>query len=169
VFGHAPGCADGSCLPGCPVAELDAQSGTRHSGASPVRRHGDVLRTVYGQFTGDRVCHPVRGAESGGAARYFPVFRYQPKATAAERPSLPGITHPTVKPLGLMRWLVRLMTPLGGIVLDPFAGTGTTLHACLLEGMRGIGIERDPGYIELCKVRLQAAGGAGGTAGNALS
>ena len=167
VFSHAPGCADGSCMPGCPVAELDAQSGTRRSGANPARRHSDVFRTVYGRFTGDRVCRPVRGADSGGAARYFPVFRYQPKATAAERPSLPGIIHPTVKPLDLMRWLVRLTTPPGGIVLDPFAGSGTTLHACLLEGVRGIGIERDPGYIELCKARLRAAGrpdSAGGSA-----
>jgi len=122
-----------------------------------------VFRTVYGRFSGDRVCHPLRGADSGSAVRYFPVFRYQPKATAAERPSLPGISHPTVKPLDLMRWLVRLTTPPGGIVLDPFAGTGTTLHACLLEGVRGIGIERDPGYIKLCQARLRAARRPGGT------
>ncbi len=167
VFSHTPGCADGSCMPGCPVAELDAQSGTRRSGANPACRHSDVFRTVYSRFTGDRVCQPVRGADSGGAARYFPVFRYQLKAPAAERPSLPGIIHPTVKPLDLMRWLVRLTTPPGGIVLDPFAGSGTTLHACLLESVRGIGIERDPGYIELCKARLRAAGrpdSAGGAA-----
>lgn len=167
VFSHAPGCAGGSCMAGCPVAELDAQSGTRRSGVNPACRHSDVFRTVYGRFTGDRVCQPVRGADSGGAARYFPVFRYQPKATAAERPSLPGIIHPTVKPLDLMRWLVRLTTPPGGTVLDPFAGSGTTLHACLLEGMRGIGIERDPGYIELCKARLRAAGRPDSTGGAA--
>lgn len=164
VFSHAPGCDGTACQPGCPVAELDAQSGARHSGANPVRRHSDRFRAVYGRFAGDRTCHRVRGAESGGAARFFPVFRYQPKAPAKERPDLPGITpHPTVKPLNLMRWLVRLVAPPGGVVLDPFAGTGTTLQACLLEGFRGIGIERDPGYVELCRARLQAAADLIGT------
>jgi hypothetical protein len=158
VFSHAPGCDGTACQPDCPVAELDTQSGTRHSGANPNRRHSDASRPVYGRFAGDRTCYPVGGAESGGAGRFFPVFRYQPKAPTKERPDLPGITpHPTVKPLNLMRWLVRLVAPPGGVVLDPFAGTGTTLHACLLEGFRGIGIERDPGYVELCRARLQAA------------
>ena len=157
AFSHAPGCADGgSCAPGCPVADLGVQAGVRRSGANPVRRHGDMFRTVYGRFTADRNCRALRGAEAGSAARFFPVFRYHPKATAAERPHLPGIAHPTVKPLDLMRWLVRLVAPPGGLVLDPFAGTGTTLHACLLEGMRGIGIERDQDYAELCKMRVRA-------------
>jgi site-specific DNA-methyltransferase (adenine-specific) len=157
VFSHGPGCGTSSCVPGCPVAALDLQSGTRRSGAGPACRGGDGARAVYGRFAGQAECRPGRAAESGGAARFFPVFRYQAKATAAERPVLPGITHPTVKPLDLMRWLVRLTTPPGGTVLDPFAGSGTTLHACLLEGARGIGIEKDPDYVRLCAARLQAA------------
>jgi DNA modification methylase len=158
LFTHAPGCSDdGACAAGCPVADLRTQAGVRRSGANPVRRNSDRFRTVYSRFTADRVCIPVRGAETGGADRFFPVFRYQPKATSAERPTLPGITHPTVKPLALMRWLVRLITPPGGVVLDVFAGTGTTLHACLLEGMHGIGIERDESYAALCTHRLRSA------------
>lgn len=152
---HSPACT-ATCAPGCPVRELDQQAGIRRSGANPVRRHAAVFATVYGRFTGQRACTPARGAQAGSAARFFPVFRYQPKATTAERPRLPGIAHPTVKPLELMRWLVRLVTPPGGTVLDPFAGTGTTLHACLLERARGIAVELDPGYAALCKTRLSA-------------
>lgn len=164
VFSHAPGCDEGTgCQPGCPVADLAAQAGNRRSGANPVRRHSDVFRFVYGHFPGNPACRPARGAETGSAERYFPVFRYQPKATVAERPRLPGITHPTVKPLGLMQWLIRLVAPAGGTVLDPFAGTGTTLHACLLESTRAIGIEQNPDYLKLCKRRLLEAGQLGDT------
>lgn len=155
AFTHASGCTDdGSCLIGCPIAELVDQTGTHRSGANPTRRHADNVRVVYGRFAGDEECHPARGPETGTADRYFPVFRYEPKASPSERPRLPGIVHPTVKPLQLMRWLVRLVAPPGGTVLDPFAGTGTTLHACLLEGVESIGIEKNPAYLELCKKRL---------------
>jgi DNA modification methylase len=61
--------------------------------------------------------------------------------------------HPTVKPLALMRWLVRLVTPPKGIVLDPFAGSGTTGLAALLEGFRAVLIERDPHYAEIARAR----------------
>jgi DNA modification methylase len=59
-----------------------------------------------------------------------------------------------VKPLALMRWLVRLVTPPGGTALEPFAGSGTTLEACVLEGFEVVGIERHEPYAELCRVRL---------------
>ncbi len=64
------------------------------------------------------------------------------------------VSHPTVKPLELMRWLVRLVTPPGGVVLDCFAGSGTTGEAALMEGMRCILIERDPDYLPLIVQRL---------------
>jgi site-specific DNA-methyltransferase (adenine-specific) len=57
-----------------------------------------------------------------------------------------GSTHPTVKPIDLMQWLVRLITPKGGLVLDPFAGTGTTGEAAFREGMHAVLIEREPEY-----------------------
>lgn len=86
---------------------------------------------------------------------FFPVFRYERKAAASERPRLPdGTTHPTVKPLALMRWLVRLVTPPGGTVLDPFAGSGATGEAAVIEGFRALLIEREEPYAELIKVRL---------------
>lgn len=93
-------------------------------------------------------------SDSGGPSRFFPVFRYEAKAAADERPSVDGVSHPTVKPLALMRWLVRLVTPYGGVVLEPFAGSGTTLEAAVAEGMRAIGIEREESYLPLIADRL---------------
>ena len=140
------GCADG-CAEGCPVAELDAQSG---------RRNSDKFRDVYGDFKGQAACKPIRGADSGGASRFYPAFRYQAKAPTSERPRLPdGTVPPTVKPVALMRWLVRLVTAPGGLVLDPFAGTGTPLEAARLEGCNPMGVESKPEYAELCRIRLR--------------
>jgi site-specific DNA-methyltransferase (adenine-specific) len=89
-----------------------------------------------------------------GAARYFPAFRWQSKASRAERLRVDGQAHPTVKPLELVRWLVRLVTPEGGVVLDPFLGSGTTAEAARLEGCRCIGIEREAEYLPLIRERL---------------
>ena len=65
--------------------------------------------------------------------------------------------HPTVKPLDLMRWLVRLVTPPGGVVLEPFAGSGTTVEACILEGFDCIAIEREADYLPLIEARIARA------------
>jgi DNA methylase len=69
IFSHSHGCSDDRCLPGCPVAELAAQSGTRRSGANPARRHSDRggFRDVYAKFAGSPDCNPARGAETGTA------------------------------------------------------------------------------------------------------
>ena len=64
--------------------------------------------------------------------------------------------HPTVKPVALMRWLVRLVTPPGGLVLDPFAGSGTTGLACIKEQCRFLGIEREAEYVAIADARLRA-------------
>ena len=65
--------------------------------------------------------------------------------------------HPTVKPTALMRYLCRLVTPPGGIVLDPFTGSGSTGKAAILEGFRFIGIEREAEYLEIAKARIAHA------------
>lgn len=65
--------------------------------------------------------------------------------------------HPTVKPVELMRWLVRLVTPLGGVVLDPFAGSGSTGIAAVKEGARFIGIEMNEEYAQIARARIAAA------------
>lgn len=136
------------------AAELDRQSGILTSGANPTRRGSDKFRDAYGEFAGQSECTPARGVDTGGASRFFPVFRYEPKAPTAERPRDGAAAHPTVKPLDLMRWLVRLVTPPGGVVLDPFAGSGTTAEACVIEGFRCITVEREPSYLPLIVARL---------------
>lgn len=65
--------------------------------------------------------------------------------------------HPTVKPTDLMRYLCRLVTPPGGIVLDPFMGSGSTGKATILEGFRFIGIEREADYMDIAEARITAA------------
>ncbi len=107
-----------------------------------------------------------RDGDSGSAARFFPAFPrlpvdeegarlfYTAKASSAERGE--DCTHPTVKPLDLMRWLVRLVTPRGGLCLDPFLGSGTTGLAARLEGMRFVGIEREAEYLAIAERRMGA-------------
>lgn len=92
--------------------------------------------------------------ELGDAARSFPVFHCAPKAPSSERPSVNGVKHPCVKPLSLMQWLVNLITPPGGLVLDPFAGSGTTAEACILEGLRCVAIEQRADYLPLIRQRI---------------
>jgi site-specific DNA-methyltransferase (adenine-specific) len=89
--------------------------------------------------------------DSGSAARFF----YCAKASRSERGE--GNVHPTVKPLALMRYLVRLVTRKGGTVLDPFMGSGTTGVAAVQEGMEFVGIERDPQYHEIALRRIAEA------------
>lgn len=118
--------------------------------AAPVYRgNGDKFRTTYGAFKSDV---DERGStfqgDSGSAARFF----YCPKASIRDRGD--ANAHPTVKPTDLMRWLCRLVTPPGGTVLDPFLGSGSTLKAAELEGFDAIGMELDPGYIEIARGRI---------------
>jgi DNA modification methylase len=89
------------------------------------------------------------GDAGGSAARFF----YSAKASKADRA---GSKHPTVKPVALMSWLARLITPPGGTVLDPFAGSGTTGEAAEREGFRAVLIEREAEYVEDIKRRLTA-------------
>lgn len=87
----------------------------------------------------------------GGASRFF----YTAKAPASERPHVNGVAHPTVKPLSIMRWLLRLVTPPGGTTLDPFAGSGTTIEAAIQEHFKPIGIEITDEYLPLIKQRIE--------------
>jgi site-specific DNA-methyltransferase (adenine-specific) len=118
--------------------------------AAPVhRRNGDKFRNAYGAFAGniDEEGSTFRG-DSGSAARFF----YCAKTSKSERGE--GNDHPTVKPQALMRWLCRLVTPPGGLVLDPFLGSGSTGLAALAEGFRFVGIELNPEYVAIAERRL---------------
>lgn len=111
--------------------------------------------------------------DSGGPSRFFPRidealddidlemqrFAYAGRAPVREKPvGDDGTKHVTVKPLSVMEWLVRLVAPHGGLVLDPFAGSGTTLEAAVNLGRDAIGFEAHEPYIQLCEKRLDRAG-----------
>jgi hypothetical protein len=138
------------CVRGCPVAELDRQSGVATAGAPrPDRGRGGIWAP-----SADGIPAGPQYGDTGGASRFFPTFRYEAKAPTSERPRDGDVAHPTVKPLDLMRWLVRLVTPPGGLVLDPFAGSGTTGEACVLEGLRCHLIEFEAAHLPLIVKRL---------------
>lgn len=146
------------CHPDCQVAALDEQSeGTRAAKPSGTHvRHSTTSRGLYREKR-DGEGTDTTGHDGSGASRFFPTFRYQAKAPKSERPMVDGKGHPTVKPLGLMRWLVRLLVPEEACVLDPFAGSGATLEAARLEGRPAIGIERDAHAIALIHERFRTS------------
>ena len=205
VFTHAAECGE-ACAEGCPVAELDGQSGVSKSGAAGTKGSSGFA----GGYDGD---YSVPYGDTGGASRFFTVtewdpiadvapFRYVAKPSKRERnagldglpernredqsswvrecgtcgcrftdpttsrpkcehddviytaPSPTKNHHPTVKPVALMRWLVRLVTPPGGTVLDPFAGSGTTLAVATLEHFDAIGIELTADYLPIINGRI---------------
>ena len=123
----------------------------QQSGANPTRRSGMGYHGAEGQSS----CDAPRGADTGSAARFY----YTAKASRDDRD--PGNNHPTVKPTDLMRYLCRLVTPPGGIVLDPFMGSGSTGKAAMLEGFEFIGIERDADSFATAQRRISRAGAAG--------
>lgn len=110
---------------------------------------------VYGNGKGLIASQPGNSDEligygdSGSAARFF----YCAKASKADRED--GNVHPTVKPTDLMAYLCRLVTPSGGIVLDPFMGSGSTGKAAMREGFGFIGIEREAEYFKIAQQRVQ--------------
>ena len=122
---------------------LDEMSGVTTSGAAGKKGSSGFVAGYDGEYE-------VPYGDTGGASRFF----YTAKADSSERPRVDGVAHPTVKPLDLMRYLVRLVTPPGGVVLEPFAGSGTTLEACIVEGFACIGIEREADYLPLIMQRI---------------
>jgi DNA modification methylase len=94
--------------------------------------------------------YPMVRGDTGGASRFF----YTAKASSGERHYAGKNSHPTVKPVDLMRWLVRLVTPPGGLVLDPFMGSGSTGIAALAEGFRFVGCELDAEMVALARRRI---------------
>jgi DNA modification methylase len=162
---------------------LDEQSGTRKSGGPRGGQRGNGHPTNSGTEGWGSIALSVgvTHGDTGGASRFFYTakasrsernaglegFEAKPSAEhhrmsdfpdpRMDRPQLrlPAANHhPTVKPIALMRWLVRLVTPEGGTVLDPFTGSGTTGCAAVLEGRRFIGIEREAEYVAIANARI---------------
>jgi DNA modification methylase len=142
------------CVEDCPVRMLDEQSGVSKSTGG---RNANISKTskIYGGGKGlgqDLDADAVRGdpgfGDIGGASRFF----YCAKASKKDRGA--NNKHPTVKPIALMQWLVRLVTPPGGFVLDIFSGSGTTGVAAVREGFDFLGIERESEYVGYARERL---------------
>ncbi len=158
--------------PMCPCLLLDEQSGVSKS--SPDSKEKKATGEMFG--TGKLTNH----SDSGGASRFF----YQAKVSKAERnmgldgfedkviegrdfgqderavaykkrPTPTKNVHPTVKPVALMSYLVRLVTPVNGIVCDPFMGSGSTGIAAQLEGFKFCGMEMDEDYFKIASARIE--------------
>jgi site-specific DNA-methyltransferase (adenine-specific) len=151
------------CVEGCPIRILNEQSGdTSRTSPRGVRSY-DRSRPrlgAHGIYGSDEPPdeHIQEYGDKGGSARFF----YCAKPSVAERNA--GIkgkrnVHITVKPLEIMKWLLRLVTPRGGIVLDPFLGSGTTAIAAENEGFKWLGCDNNEGYCEIAKARIKALGG----------
>jgi DNA modification methylase len=167
---------DWDCHEDCPIRILDEQSGILKSGAMDSIAKGGKYN-VYSKMNERRVVNP---ASQGGASRFF----YVAKASKAERnkgldafdvkrmegrdegqdersvafkarPTPMANVHPTVKPIKLMQYLVKMITPPNGIVLDPFCGSGTTGVACKLDGFSFVGLEQDPEYTKIAEARIE--------------
>ena len=135
------------------AAWVDEQSGVSVSKRAE-RGAGKGATATYGEW--GTLDDTTRGHDDqGGASRFF----YTAKAPKTERPNVGGVQHPTVKPLAIMRWLIRLVTPPGGVVLDPFAGSGTTIEAALIEGFDPVGIEMEADYLPLIQHRIDRQAG----------
>jgi len=163
------------------AAMLDAQTGELTSGTWDGNRNTDKTRSIYGTFKGGQ-SEASRNGDSGGASRFYyvakPSREERDYGTAGlverqrddsrkegnpggDNPRNRGLQrrgnfHPTVKPVELMRWLVRLVTPINGIVLDPFTGSGTTGMACRYEQRQFIGVEREAEYVQIAERRIAA-------------
>jgi site-specific DNA-methyltransferase (adenine-specific) len=122
---------------------LDEQTGVLSNAGSP-KKTDSSKTSIFGAGLPGKIYSDI-----GGASRFF----YCPKTSKSDRSE--GNNHPTVKPTDLMAYLIRLVTPKGGIVLDPFMGSGSTGKAAVREGMNFIGIERETEYFEIAKSRIE--------------
>ena len=131
---------------------LDAQSGesvTPSAATRGARRGGQSGMASLGAQVGV-ACYGDRG----GASRFF----YTSKASGRDRGrDEHGNDHPTVKPTDLMRWLCRLVTPPGGLILDPFMGSGSTGVAAITEGFRFLGVDIERHHVDIAERRLADA------------
>lgn len=162
VFSHSPDCGD-ECADGCPVKSLDEQSGTLKSGAQGFKRATSKghQANAYGKESRPPGTPSIAYADQGGASRFYKCldadpFVYQAKSPKSEKNEgidIPN-NHPTVKSVGLCEYLIKLITPAGGTVLDPFAGSGSTGVAAVKNGFKFIGVEMDPHYFEICSKRI---------------
>lgn len=131
-LGHAPGCGE-ACESDCAVADIDQA----YPDSRPSRFFFCPKATPGEREAGLEALPKASAAIFSGSGR-------APRANV----------HPTVKPVDLMRWLIRLVVPPGGLVLDPFTGSGSTGIAAVMEARPFIGLERESEYVEIARARL---------------
>jgi DNA modification methylase len=166
---------------------LDEQSGERGSSGRVGNRSASVARTSMAGILGAQADVRKEIGDSGGASRFFYVAKASrrerdagcdhlaPKSAGEATDREDGSDglnspragagrtggarngHPTVKPVQLMRYLVHMVTPPGGVVLDPFTGSGTTGIAAIQEGFHFVGVEREDEYIAIARARIDKA------------
>jgi hypothetical protein len=178
ILSHSPHCSDSQCDIECAIVRLDEQSGTLKSGD-----HKGFSRSNRAGFSGpmSEISTFKRSGDSGGASRFFYVAKPSKREKNAglegmeKRTSAIGNAtgrsfsesdpyavrlnenhHPTVKPVQLMRYLITMITPPGGLVLDPFTGSGTTGVAAVQAGFQFQGIEQDSAFAEIATKRIEA-------------
>jgi site-specific DNA-methyltransferase (adenine-specific) len=167
-----------NCHEDCPIKIMDEQSGESKSQKS--ERVNIIENQVFGKYNEQE--NTLRGhSDKGGASRFFYVAKASKKErnkgleafeenqtkggggtyneeAGAKYGSIKAKAqnfHPTIKPVALMRYLVRMITPPNGIVLDPFNGSGTTGVACKVEGFNYVGIELDAEYCKISEARIE--------------
>jgi DNA modification methylase len=133
TLSHAQGCQDGVCATGCPVRSLD-------------RQRENLSRLFF--------CAKAPRREREAGCEQLPAGLAELYTGSSRKPRVLRNIHPTVKPVELMRWLVRLVTPPGGVVLDPFTGSGSTGIAAVMEDRSFLGLEREPSYVDIACARL---------------
>lgn len=177
-YGSEETIEDWDCHEDCPIRIMDEQSGILKSGKLIGEYNGFGNNGIYGKSgTSNRNYE----SDTGGASRFFYCAKasksernkglegFEEKESGGksgtkdkslltgsgnERNNMNLNFHPTVKPVKLMQYLVRLITPPNGKVLDPFCGSGTTGIACKLEGFEFVGMEQDPEYIKIAESRI---------------
>ena len=143
------------CFPDTKSVKSTTTNNRYLSGNDNTKQSGDG-KLMYGKISPENTHN-----DSGNASRFFKSIIYQAKASKSERNKgceklEKGCSHPTVKPIALMEYLIKMVTPKGGTVLDPFAGSGSTLVAAKQNGYKYIGIEMTEEYISIIEARLNA-------------
>ena len=133
VFSHAPSCSEGCCAPKCP---------------------SDLLDQMHPDLRPSRLCFCAKASKAEREAGCEALPLRNDLLYSHPSPRLRRNIHPTVKPLTLMRWLVRLAVPEGGTVLDPFSGSGSTGVAAVMEQRTFLGLEREGDYVDIACARL---------------
>ena len=144
-----------ACVPGCPVRMIDDIAGRKRSGGS-ISGNEPSSKSRDGPIYGLSNRSAFQGyQDQGGVSRFFYCAKASPNERNLGLPEGERNPHVAVKPINLLRYYIRLVTPPGGTILDPFLGSGSTAIAALLEDFNLIGVEIDPNHMRTSRLRLE--------------